>query len=91
MNKADIITHIADELMMTKKSVEEVINLFCATTSATLEGGEEVKLAGFGTFEIRKRAARQGVSPQTGKKIVIPSGRTIVFKPSKSLKEKVQS
>ncbi len=90
MNKAEIITLIADDLMMTKKSVEEVINLFCATTSASLEVGEEVKLAGFGTFEIRKREERSGVSPQTGKKIIIPSGKTIVFKPSKSLKEKVQ-
>ncbi len=90
MNKAEIITLIADDLMMTKKSVEEVINLFCSTTSATLAEGEEIKLAGFGTFEIRKREERSGVSPQTGKKIIIPSGRTIVFKPSKSLKEKVQ-
>jgi hypothetical protein len=49
-----------------------------------------VKLTGFGTFQTRERKERRGVSPQTGTEIVIPSGRTIVFKPSKLLKEKVQ-
>ena len=90
MNKAELITAIADELKLTKRSVEEIINLFCETVVATLSDGEEVKLTGFGTFEIRKRKERRGVSPQTGVENVIPSGRTIVFKPSKLLKEKVQ-
>ncbi|MGI6735514.1 MAG: DNA-binding protein HU [Tenericutes bacterium ADurb.Bin239] len=90
MNKAEIITAIADELMLTKRSVEEIINLFCDTVIETLAKGEEVKLTGFGTFQTRERKERRGVSPQTGAEIVIPSGRTIVFKPSKLLKEKVQ-
>lgn len=90
MNKAELITAIADDLKLTKRSVEEIINLFCDTVVATLAEGEEVKLTGFGTFEIRKRNERRGVSPQTGEEIVIPSGQTIVFKPSKLLKEKVQ-
>jgi len=90
MNKAEIITAIADELMLTKRSVEEIINLFCDTVIETLAKGEEVKLTGFGTFQTRERKERHGVSPQTGAEIVIPSGRTIVFKPSKLLKEKVQ-
>lgn len=90
MNKAEIITAIADELMLTKRSVEEIINLFCDTVIETLAKGENVKLTGFGTFQTRERKGRRGVSPQTGAEIVIPSGRTIVFKPSKLLKEKVQ-
>ncbi|HOE53605.1 MAG: HU family DNA-binding protein [Bacilli bacterium] len=90
MNKAEIIAAIADELMITKRSVEEIINLFCDTVIETLAKGEDVKLTGFGTFQTRERKERRGVSPQTGKEIVIPSGRTIVFKPSKLLKEKVQ-
>ena len=90
MNKAEIITAIADELMLTKRSVEEIINLFCDTVIETLAKGEEVKLTGFGTFQTRERKKRRGVSPQTGAEIVIPSGRTIVFKPSKLLKETVQ-
>lgn len=90
MNKAELISAIADELLLTKRSVEEIIGLFCETVIETLEKGEEVKLTGFGTFEIRKRKERRGVSPQTGNEIVIPAGRTIVFKPSKLLKEKVQ-
>lgn len=90
MNKAELITAIADELKLTKRSVEEIINLFCDTVVSTLSEGEEVKLTGFGTFEIRKRKERRGVSPQSGEEIVIPAGRTIVFKPSKLLKEKVQ-
>ncbi|MFA5486131.1 MAG: HU family DNA-binding protein [Bacilli bacterium] len=90
MNKAELITVIADELKLTKRSVEEIINLFCDTVVSTLSEGEEVKLTGFGTFEIRKRKERRGVSPQSGAEIVIPAGRTIVFKPSKLLKEKVQ-
>ncbi|OQC50415.1 MAG: DNA-binding protein HU [Tenericutes bacterium ADurb.Bin024] len=90
MNKAEIIAAIADELMTTKRSVEEIINLFCDTVIETLAKGEDVKLTGFGTFQTRERKERRGVSPQTGTVIVIPSGRTIVFKPSKLLKEKVQ-
>ncbi len=90
MNKAELITVIADELKLTKRSVEEIINLFCDTVVSTLSEGEEVKLTGFGTFEIRKRKERRGVSPQSGAEIIIPAGRTIVFKPSKLLKEKVQ-
>ncbi|HOA11084.1 MAG: DNA-binding protein HU [Tenericutes bacterium ADurb.Bin087] len=90
MNKAEIIAAIADELMITKRSVEEIINLFCDTVIETLAKGEDVKLTGFGTFQTRERKERRGVSPQTGTEIVIPSGRTIVFKPSKLLKEKVQ-
>ncbi len=90
MNKAEIIAAIADELMITKRSVEEIINLFCDTVIETLAKGEDVKLTGFGTFQTRERKERRGVSPQTGMEIVIPSGRTIVFKPSKLLKEKVQ-
>ncbi len=90
MNKAEIIVAIADELMITKRSVEEIINLFCDTVIETLAKGEDVKLTGFGTFQTRERKERRGVSPQTGTEIVIPSGRTIVFKPSKLLKEKVQ-
>ena len=90
MNKAELITAIAEELKLTKRSVEEIINLFCDTVVSTLGEGEEVKLTGFGTFEIRNRKERRGVSPQSGAEIVIPAGRTIVFKPSKLLKEKVQ-
>lgn len=90
MNKAEIIAAIADELMVTKRSVEEIINLFCDTVTETLAQGEDVKLTGFGTFQTRERKERRGVSPQSGEKIIIPSGRTIVFKPSKLLKEKVQ-
>lgn len=90
MNKAELISVIADELSLTKRSVEEIIGLFCGTVIETLEKGEEVKLTGFGTFEIRKRKERRGVSPQSGNEIVIPAGRTIVFKPSKLLKEKIQ-
>lgn len=90
MNKAELITAIAEELSLSKRAVEEIISKFCETVVGTLASGEEVKLTGFGTFEIRKRKERRGVSPQTGHEIVIPSGRTIVFKPSKLLKEKVQ-
>lgn len=90
MNKAELVAAIADNLLVTKRSVEEVISLFCDTVVETLAKGEEVKLTGFGTFEIRVRSERRGVNPQTGQEIVIPSGRTIVFKPSKLLKEKVQ-
>ena len=78
MNKADLIAKIAEEADLSKKSVE-----------GALKKGEKVQLVGFGSFEVRKRAARKGRNPQTKEEIKIPASKAPVFKAGKALKDLV--
>jgi DNA-binding protein HU-beta len=90
MNKADLILIVAERARLSKKDAEEAVNAMLDTFETALVNGEAVKLSGFGGFEVRQRRERKGISPHTGGEIVIPGGKTIVFKPSKILKNKVQ-
>lgn len=90
MNKAEIIALVALKADLSKTDAEKAINEMLIAIEDSLVKGEEVKLSGFGGFETRVRKPRLGVSPKDGKPIEIPGGRTIVFKPSKLLKQKVQ-
>jgi DNA-binding protein HU-beta len=74
---------------MTKKDAEKALNAVLAAIEEALKKGEKVQLVGFGTFEVRERAARKGRNPQTGQEIEIPASKVPVFKPGKLLKEKI--
>ena len=74
---------------MTKKDSEKFISAFVEVVTETLEKGEKVQLVGFGTFEVRERAERTGVNPQTHKKITIAATKVPAFKAGASLKEAV--
>lgn len=89
MNKGELVKAVMDETGMTKKKSEEFVNALVEVVESALKKGEDVKLIGFGTFSTRKRAKRNGVNPQTGKKITIPARTVVFFKPGKELKEKV--
>ena len=89
MNKSDLVAAMAAKTGDTKKSAEETLNAFVDVVTEALVKGEKVQLVGFGSFEVRKRAARKGRNPQTKEEIKIPASKAPVFKAGKALKEKV--
>jgi DNA-binding protein HU-beta len=89
MNKAELISSVAEKTELTKKDSEKAVNAVLETIGAALGKGDKVQLVGFGTFEIRERAARKGRNPQTGEEIDIAAARVPVFKAGKSLREVV--
>ena len=86
MNKADLVTAVAQKTELTKRDSELALNAVIETISGALARGNKVSLVGFGTFEVRRRAARTGRNPQTGKEIAIAATRVPVFRAGKSLK-----
>ncbi|MFZ5632784.1 MAG: HU family DNA-binding protein [Bacillota bacterium] len=89
MNKADLISKVAEKTDFTKKDAEKAVSAILASIEEALAGGEKVQLVGFGTFEIRNRAARKGRNPQTGAEIKIAAAKVPVFKAGKALREAV--
>ena len=89
MNKADLIAKMAEEADLSKKSAEAALNAFIDAVEGALKKGEKVQLVGFGSFEVRKRAARKGGNPQTKEEIKIPASKAPVFKAGKALKDLV--
>ena len=89
MNKAHLIAAIAAKTGETKKSAEASVNAFVDVITESLVEGDKVQLVGFGSFEVRKRAARKGRNPQTKEEIKIPASKAPVFKAGKALKDAV--
>lgn len=89
MNKTDLIARIAEETGQTKAASEAFLNSLLNQVSQTLAAGESVVLPGFGTFEVRARAARTGRNPQTGATIEIAAAKVPAFKPGAGLKKSV--
>ena len=89
MNKSDLIAAMAAKTNETKKDAEATLNAFIEVVTESLAKGEKVQLVGFGSFEVRKRAARKGRNPQTKEEIKIPASKAPVFKAGKALKELV--
>ena len=89
MNKSELITSMAEKSQLTKKDAEVALKAFMDSVQEALENGEKVQLVGFGTFETRDRAAREGRNPRTKETIQIPASTVPVFKAGKDFKEKV--
>jgi DNA-binding protein HU-beta len=89
MNKSELIAAIAAKTGETKKDAEATLNAFIDVVTDALVKGDKVQLVGFGSFEVRKRAARKGRNPQTKEEIKIPASKAPVFKAGKALKELV--
>ena len=86
MHKSDLIAEVAKKTGETKASVGRVIDAVLETIKGALKKGQNVTLIGFGTFKVTKRAARDGVNPQTGKKIKIKASKNVKFKAGAKLK-----
>ena len=87
MNKAELINSVAATAEVSKKEAEAVITATLDAITAALKEGDKVQLVGFGSFEVKKRAARIGRNPKTKEAIEIPASKAPVFKPSKALKD----
>ena len=89
MNKAELISAVAEKAGLSKKDTETVINATLDTIAASLQEGDKVQLVGFGSFEVKKRAERIGRNPKTKESIKIPASKVPVFKAGKALKDAV--
>ncbi len=89
MTKAELVSAIAEKTGFTKKDSEAALTAVLASVTDALKKGDKISLVGFGTFEVRARAARKGINPQTKKKINIPATKVPAFKAGKALKEAV--
>ena len=87
MNKGDVVSAIANKAGFTLKNADDAYKAFVATIAEALKNGEEVALAGFGTFKVKTKAARKGINPQTKATITIPATKAPSFKFGKSFKE----
>ena len=87
MNKTELVAAIADKAGIAKKDAEKALTAFVDTVVDELKAGNKIQLVGFGTFEVRERAARTGINPQTKQQIKIAASKNPVFKAGKALKD----
>jgi len=87
MNKQELISAMAEKANLSKKDAEAALNAFVASVEGALAKGDKVQLVGFGTFEVRERAARTGRNPQTGAEMKIAAAKVPAFKAGKALKD----
>ena len=89
MNKAELVSAVADKAALSKKDAENAVKAFTEVVAEELKKGQKIQLVGFGTFEVSERAARTGRNPQTGKEMKIPASRAPKFKAGKALKDAI--
>ncbi len=89
MNKTELIAAIANDAGLSKKDAEKALNAFVENVTNELKAGGKVQLVGFGSFEVKERAARTGRNPQSGAEIKIEAKKLPVFKAGKQLKDTI--
>ena len=89
MTKTELINAVAEKSALTKKDAEKAVSAVIESITEALASGDKVALVGFGTFEVRDRAAREGKNPATGEAITIAASKVPAFKAGKALKEAV--
>ena len=90
MNKEELVSEVSKKAKVTQKDAAEVLNAIMSTIEKTVAKGKKVTLVGFGAWEARKRAARKGRNPQTGKELKIAAKTVPAFSAGKSFKELVK-
>jgi DNA-binding protein HU-beta len=90
MNKQELIDSVADGAELTKADAGRAVDAVVSTISDALRAGEKVAITGFGSFEVRQRAARTGRNPQTGATMQVPASKAPAFKAGKGLKDAVR-
>ncbi|MDD3362481.1 MAG: HU family DNA-binding protein [Hespellia sp.] len=91
MNKTELVAAIAEKAELSKKDSEKALKAFVDVVTAQLKKDDKIQLVGFGTFEVSKRAAREGRNPQTGKTMKIAACKAPKFKAGKALKDAVNN
>ncbi|TCO83450.1 integration host factor subunit alpha [Plasticicumulans lactativorans] len=90
LTKADMAERLFDELGLNKREAKELVELFFEEIRGALEDGEQVKLSGFGNFDLRDKNQRPGRNPKTGEEIPITARRVVTFRPGQKLKTRVE-
>lgn len=91
LTKADMAERLFDELGLNKREAKELVEAFFEEVRAALESGEQVKLSGFGNFDLRDKNERPGRNPKTGEEIPISARRVVTFRPGQKLKARVEA
>ena len=90
MTKVELVSAVAEKTGLSKKDSEKAVAAVFASISETLQKGDKLSLVGFGTFEVKERAARPGINPRTKEPITIAASNTPVFKAGKALKDSIK-
>ena len=91
LTKADFAERLFDELGLNKREAKEMVELFFEEIKTSLEKGEQVKISGFGKFELRDKNSRPGRNPKTGEEIPITARRVVTFRTGQKLKARVEA
>lgn len=91
LTKADIAEHLFTELGISKRDAKDMVEAFFEEIRTALEQGEQVKISGFGNFELRNKDERPGRNPKTGEDIPISARRVVTFRPGQKLKARVEN
>ncbi len=90
LTKAELAEHLFDELGLNKREAKELVENFFEEIRGALEKGQQVKLSGFGNFDLREKKQRPGRNPKTGEEIPISPRRVVTFRPGQKLKARVE-
>jgi integration host factor subunit alpha len=90
LTKADLADMLFNELGLNKREAKEIVELFFEEIRSSLEKNKEVKLSGFGNFEIRDKKSRPGRNPKTGESVAVSARRVVTFKSGQKLKSRVE-
>ncbi|MDM7861109.1 integration host factor subunit alpha [Alteromonas sp. ASW11-36] len=91
LTKAEMAEHLFDKLGLNKRDSKELVEAFFEEIKSSLESGEQVKLSGFGNFDLRTKNERPGRNPKTGEDIPIKARRVVTFRPGQKLKSRVEN
>lgn len=89
MNKTELIAAVAEKTDLSKKDADAAVSAVLGVITDALKAGDKIQLVGFGTFEVRNRAAKQGRNPRTGETMTVPASKVPAFKAGKALKDAV--
>ena len=91
LTKAEMAERLYEELGLNKREAKEMVDMFFEEIRRALEEGEQVKLSGFGNFDLREKKQRPGRNPKTGEEIPISARRVVTFRPGQKLKSRVEA
>jgi len=91
LTKADMAEYLFEELGLNKREAKDMVEMFFEKIRVALENGEQVKLSGFGNFDLREKRQRPGRNPKTGEEIPITARRVVTFRPGQKLKSRVEA
>ena len=89
MNKTELIAAVAEKTDLSKKDADAAVSAVLGAITDALKAGDKIQLVGFGTFEVRNRAAKPGRTPRTGETMTVPASKVPAFKAGKALKDAV--